>query len=1029
MFAFAPIDQESVEYGAWGSPLHGLYEFYYGDPAAVALTSLTEDRSNVLTNVGTPGMRVPRDVTQWMSTAAARLVDTGATFTRNPQLVDYDEARANEWRSKAIVNDNRFWTRLNPAVAQWVYTDPNGIRWSVIPDFDFFKPNRVIGKVTVAPFGQFKYPKAFWNIDDEPDDDFPTYTYEIDGAAGIVDSVGVTTETYIMDINNTGTKCLVGLGRTGAQDLYPFFDQTNFENDRNFRKSGAEAMAGVLNHTEVWAIYLFTLSGTPNDADDPFIVDLSIYKDQETTVGTIENDQNDEVSFRVWSAYYQKAAIDGVFSRPFLVTVPPGTGEVSIGATLPHITIGPTTDDEFAFCGWTREDCAGNNHIVDDPFNPTATRWIRHTGDPDQTDDGDITEWEASVEYVVPPAFPNNSVQYNGFVFEVLIAHTSDSLTQPGVGASWQSDWEVQFAASAMVIGDIPLWAEEVTYSSFDAVHDGGANYYLAKGAHESDDASEDINEPGVGSAWENFWDGPFLVAVADFWVPDRVFYEGWIIKSGYTEPAFSGDATLDVNTATFLCIRSHESASDTQPGVGANWRVYWEKANDAPAGQDEWVPPVEYIVGDRVDNVTGDDKRYTCIVNHTSVAGTQPPGAFWFEGDQPTDCPALLADSIGSAAYHLGRGGTGALPNPTRGQTGFKASNVDIDYHIKDIYAWVQFRDDDTIKEYTIDVRYEQTKRDQDIDFCWSAPGRQTTPDQPLPMEPDDVVVYTGEMMRGPSTVDEQLTYKFRTDGTERHEITIIANAEASGEDIWTENYTTYPLTWNPASNRSLSVFLEGALYGSINDNFDENDFGNTDFPPGSFQKQDWGPNGANNDFCGGLTFQYIDTPYMQQYLNLFESAFGSGFAFPGPRLTSLFGGTVLLDAINPSFSAQFDSRPQRTVRQQDEGDPLPTIAFTIYSPKLVGPLVMGRKNHLGFGVDGQYRNILEPNDFPWQQFGLFGPDAESPSKVTLTTRSPTVGVVPWLLNGDYGDDISCAYDPFSHEIHRNSEYKVVYL
>jgi len=1042
MFPFTPIDQQSLVYGAWGTPLHGVYEFIYGDPVAVEAALIPNDRSGVITFVDDPAIRIDRSFDNWQSTPAARLVDTGSTFERNPNLADFDLERGNEWRNKAIVNGtgfiSKFYTRLNSAGAEWIYTAPDKSRWSIAAIFTYFEPDRITGSLVATPFGEFKYLNEFWGIEDEPDDDFPSFNFEIDGPAGVSDSTGTIFDPYILDISNDGTMALVALGRP-AENLYPLFNQTTLGAAINLRKTVANAMDNQFpNHHQIHAIELFTLSGTPNDPDDPFVVELSIYKDQVTASGTTENDQDDEVSFRVWSAYY--AARDtNPFSRPNLTTVPPGSTEDEVSAILPHISLGFISKEDLAFCGWGRTDCQGNDFLALDIENPTDTQWIIHTGDPDQTDDGDITEWEASVEYKPPPAFPDEDfVKYNGFAFEVTVEHTSDPVVRPGVGGAWQDNWKVLFDDPEMVIGDIPLWEQETNYSSFDAVHDAAFDYYIAKGTHESDDADESINEPGAGSDWPNFWEGPFLVAVADFWVPDRLFFEGWIIRHEYTEPAFSADADLDVNTARFKVIRSHESSAITEPGTGANWRTFWEKANVAGTFQDEWVPPVEFSPGVVVDNTGtgGDDLRYTCVLLHTSTDDTRPPSAFWVETiTQPTVCPVALADSIGGPAYHLGRGGSGAPPGPPgigRGVTGHKAENLDIDFHVKDVYVWANFKDDNSIRDYTIDLRYEQTKRDLDIDICWNGFGRTEFPlaDNPLGMKDDDVGVYSGQINRGPSTVDEKLTYIFRTDGTERNEITILAQATASGEDIWTENFSTYPLTWDPAGSRTLQVFLEAELYGEINETFSKFDDGNTDFPVGSFQKADWGPNGRNNDFCSGLTFQFIDNTYMDAFLVAFRRAFNPDIrAFPGPHLTSLVGGTVVLEPITPVTDDQFDFRPQRTQRQKDEGDPVPAILTTIYSPKLVGPLVVGRKRHPGIGQDVQYDSVLEPNDFPWQQFGVFGPDAEEPTKATLNERSPTVGIEFWLQDRDYGDDISCTYDPFTHTIERNNQYKVVYL
>lgn len=1024
---FIPVDQQTVDVDVWGSPLHGLYEFIYGDPVAEDNNLIPADRSGVITNVGAPPIRLPRFHTNWFSDANARTVDTGATFVRETTLEDYDKDLANEWRDTAILNGTRFYSRLNSGNAntQWVYVAPDKTIWSVGFNFSFFPPNRIHGSASIKRYGVFRFPNEIYNKFDEPIDEFPTMSYEIDVTGGITNSdhlPGSFIFPQIMDVNNVGSKALISLGVIST-NIYNLFNHVNLGAAGNIRKSAAN----IDDDNRIYVVYMLELSGTPFDDDDPFAIDISVWRDQDEVAGTIVNDQDDTEGFQVWSAGYVTNGLQTPqFSRPDLIAQPAATGEPDVGLALVFTLLGSPPEDDLLFCGWQALFCDGSSAIVRlQSIGMATSRWWIFQGNPDQDLSGQV-DWEASPEYEI-----DDRLQFNGFRFKALVEHVSDSVTQPGVGGAWQTNWLAEFKDPIHDVGDINIWGTGTSYSTFDAVFEGLADYYIAKGLHTSWDGTaeqENFNQPGVGSAWENFWDGPFSISLVDFWVDDKVFAEGWIIRHEYTEPAFSAQPVLDVNTARFECIRNHNSSPDNEPGSGANWRTYWTKAVEPVGSADLWGPPIIYGVG-QIVKVEFDPTRYAAIIEHTSIASTQPPSFNWTAVTDETDCAfSGLVNALNEVAYHVNH----------------FASNVDIDYQIDDILAWAHFRDDDTIKVYEVDVRYEQTKRDQDISFCWSTsnPIQPTDPfapppdDKALSMNVGDAEVFSGNLNRGESTVDEKITWQFKTDGSQRHEIQMTAAAKSTGEDIWTENYSTYPLTWSPSSNRQLKVVVEGVTTVDLNENFNagsvapaDADFhGKSSFlqlkdvlvPPGRV---------AFNDFCSGKTFQWIDQPYFRGILFRFRNAFEDMGEHAGPDLVNLPGGVVPLEPISIITDQQFSFRPQRTAEQIELGNPTPTISFVVYSSKLVGPMLYGRKRHTGLADDQQYQNILEPNDFNWRQYGVFAPDAESAGLVTLTARSPTIGLIPWLQLADYGDDVSSAYDPFSKAITRNSQYKVAYL
>lgn len=1015
---FIPVDQQTVDVDVWGSPLHGLYEFIYGDPVAEDVNLIPADRSGVITNVGAPPIRLSRFHTHWFSTANARIFDTGAEFVRETTLEDYDNDLANEWRSKAILNGTKFYSRLNSATTQWVYVAPDKTIWNIGFTFSFFPPDRIHGFAAIQRYGVFRFPNEIYNKFDEPIDEFPTMSYEIDVVGGITnpDHLPSGVVPQIMDVNNVGSKALVSLGFISTS-IYNLFNHANLGAAANIRKSAAN----INDDNRIYATYLLELSGTPLDDGDPFGISLTVFRDQDEVAGTIVNDQDDVDGFRVWSAGYVTNGFSG-FSRPDVAFQPAASGEPDVGLALVFTLLDNPPADELNFCGWEALFCDDQSAIVRLQSRGMATsQWWIFQGNPDQDLPGQV-DWEASPEYEI-----DDLLQYNGFRFKALVEHVADPTTQPGVGIGWQNNWLVEFGDPVVDIGDIPAWGTGTVYDTFSAVFEGLADYYISKGLHTSWDGTpeqENFNQPGVGSAWENFWDGPFSISLVDFWIDDKVFAEGWVIRHEYTEPAFSAAATLDVNTARFECIRNHNSSPDNEPGSGPNWRTYWIKAVEPVGNADLWGPPIEYAKATLV-KVEGDPTRYTAIFAHTSLEDTKPPSFNWEPVSSETSCAfSGLVNALNEVAYHVQH----------------FASDQDIDIQIDDILAWAHFRDDDTIKVYEVDVRYERTKRDKDISFCWST----SNPIQPVPpsldkanaMSPSDVEVFTGTLNRGPSTVDEKITWQFKTDGSQRHEIQMTAAATATGEDIWTENFSTYPLTWMPSSNRQLKVVVEGVTTVNLNENFGIGDV----FPAdaGFRQKSNWiqltnivTPPGRqqHNDFCSGKTFKDIDVPYFNSILLKFRSAISGKEEHAGPDLINLQGGVAPLEPISIITDQQFSFRPQRTQEQKDLGIPTPSIAVVIYSKKLVGPLLYGLKVHTGLADDQQYQNILEPNDFPWRQYGVFAPDAENAGLVTLTQRSPTIGLIPWLQIADYGDDVSCAYDPFDKTITRNSQYKVAYL
>lgn len=1012
MFPLVPIDSQTGDFDVFGNPLHGVYEFDYFASIGVrnSIPGVVE-RSKVVTNLE-DNPTVLRDAeTHWMNTSDARQFITGVGFTRDPALEDFDETNFNEWRDVAIINTRsaigNIYSRQNFSPG-WLYLAPDGSIWGINVllgggSFNVFEPNNLVINAAVTRYGVIKFDNSFWNILDEPDEEFTTTIYRATGATGISDFDSVFGNTvFTLDIKDDGSEAMFALGRQNT-DITPTFNFISIGDADNFRKS---ASLLTQDPPAINVIYKVALTGTPGV---DFAITPTVFKDQAACGGAVKTNKEDIDGITYFSGTYSVACVTDtskkLFQRPNLITlcIPPAFSSTPVVTNETAVILGsqPDTGNNALLCGINKLDKFGNTMVFDifaDNF-----LWWQITAPADQPLGDD---WEESPFYPI-----GSQLQHNGFVFESTLAHDASELFQPGVSAAWQDRWDVRgWDAVAHAIGDIPRWTEATSYSTFDAVHDGAANYFIAKGRHVSfdstaDPAEEDFSQPGVGSSFENFWDGPFSVALNDFWFTDRLYNEDWVIANPYTETALADDNFLQ--DATWRCIRTHVSSPDREPGVGANWFNFWERTNQEASGQNIWEPPVIYGFGDRV---LDDDVSYDAISNHVSTAATRPPSAQWIEFTGNVDCTEFspLLAGLGNQGYQINQ---------------HFAANEDIDYEIEDTIIWAHYRESGSVKLYQLDVQYTRTKRDTVFNFEWPDGGENGT------MTHDDGVdtgVVAGLLERGRSSVIENLTWRFKVDGSEKHEITLGVTSEAKGLDEWTETFSNYPDTWLPFTTKTTEITWDGDLYGSIDETFnvDNTNFGGpATKEPVLNTKAAW----SQNDFVSGVGFAQIDNPIMEATKNKFRSRMEE--EFPGPGLIEFPGGNVLLGPISFPITPQFLTRPQRTQEQKDEGDPLPSITFVTYGQKLVGPVVFGGKQHDSLGGDFFYRNVLEPNDFPWRQYGVFAPDVEQAGIVNLTVRQPLNDVTSFLQNGVYGDDISCAHDPVTKAITRNSQFKVVYI
>lgn len=137
------------------------------------------------------------------------------------------------------------------------------------------------------------------------------------------------------------------------------------------------------------------------------------------------------------------------------------------------------------------------------PQGPSGTG-LRYLGD-----------WDvSSISYSI-----SDVVLHGGVYYVAHDAHVSGAITEPGVGADWDTVWDVldatfigQDGISFVWQGD---WLTATTYNANDVVYHNNSVYICILG-HLSDGASE----PGVGVDTATYWDlmvGPSGVATSAF--------------------------------------------------------------------------------------------------------------------------------------------------------------------------------------------------------------------------------------------------------------------------------------------------------------------------------------------------------------------------------------------------------------------------------------------------------------------------------------------------------------------------------
>jgi hypothetical protein len=101
-------------------------------------------------------------------------------------------------------------------------------------------------------------------------------------------------------------------------------------------------------------------------------------------------------------------------------------------------------------------------------------------------------EWVTATSYTL-----DDQVIYNDMPYTCILGHTSGASTEPGIGASWATNWVVS-----------PGWVTDTSYALEQTIRYGGVTYVCVR-THTSSEPGAVLatgNEPGVGQVWTTYW-------------------------------------------------------------------------------------------------------------------------------------------------------------------------------------------------------------------------------------------------------------------------------------------------------------------------------------------------------------------------------------------------------------------------------------------------------------------------------------------------------------------------------------------
>lgn len=294
-------------------------------------------------------------------------------------------------------------------------------------------------------------------------------------------------------------------------------------------------------------------------------------------------------------------------------------------------------------------------------------------------------EWVTSTAYSVGDIVQNGSPVSS---YRALTNHTSGATTEPGVGASWATNWEIIAEAGGQgPQGEAGLpggsldwkgdWVNATAYSLDDAVQDGTRkSSYRCKSAH----TSSSTNRPGLGASWATYWT---LIAQAG--------EAGAAGATGATGPAgangingvvwqgawdslttYGENDGVSHDGSSYVCTASN---TNQEPPNGSYWDLLAAEGGIGPAGpagtgvdwKEEWSSGDGYVVNDALPHGSP-ASSYRCIADHTAGTDNEPG-----EGVDWADYWAIIAEA-GSADANTLDGEDGAHYLDRANHTGTQA-------------------------------------------------------------------------------------------------------------------------------------------------------------------------------------------------------------------------------------------------------------------------------------------------------------------------------------------------------------------
>ena len=194
-----------------------------------------------------------------------------------------------------------------------------------------------------------------------------------------------------------------------------------------------------------------------------------------------------------------------------------------------------------------------------------------------------VNIWVTSTAYSVGTMVANlQTVGLNSFteIYTCTVAHTSGSSTQPGVGASWQSNWNLGTSKTVAA-----AWATSTSYTAGNLVNIGNATYKC-----NTSHTSGSTTQPGVGGYWATYWT---------------------IIGGDY-----------DNGSLTYNLVST--SAAFTSSDVGNTWQLQ--------IGSQNYYRTTSLVISPAVVTTKGIFIQGDLLVSSNWTAGNAPIGALFLE-------------------------------------------------------------------------------------------------------------------------------------------------------------------------------------------------------------------------------------------------------------------------------------------------------------------------------------------------------------------------------------------------------------